>query len=301
MIAPCRWWVAPSFVAGAINIRQAGEITFGRVLCAADVSGFILTETEHAPHFVLRRHVHACANLDFVLAGFVRETLDSQTADCGPLSIVVKPPGEAHANRYGPAGARCLVLEITSSRFEMLRPFTGFLDRSAFHQNRSLAGQFLRIYKEFHTSDHCGPLVVEGLILELLGLLGRDVPGTRTLAPPIWLNRVRERIHDQPHEPWTLSILATAVGLQPNYFARMFRMFYRCSVGEYVRRLRLELAARELSDAEKPMAQVAAESGFYDQSHFTHAFKRRFHMTPTAYRLAARTDCRSSVPHVRPR
>jgi AraC family transcriptional regulator len=273
--------------------RHPGKITFGSVLRTVDVAGFILTETEHPPHFVLPRHDHACANLNFVLRGGVLETFAKQTADCGSLSVTVKPPGEAHANRYGPVRTRCLILETTSSRLEMLRPFTSFLDRPAFHQNSHLASLFLRIHKEFHASDPCAPLVVEGLILELLGMLGREEAAAETSsASPTWLNRVRERIHDQPHEVWTLSALAAAVGLHANYLARMFRKFYRCSVGEYARRLRLEHAARELAGTEKSLAQVAVESGFYDQSHFTHAFKRRFHMTPTAFRLAARTEGR---------
>jgi AraC family transcriptional regulator len=80
----------------------------------------------------------------------------------------------------------------------------------------------------------------------------------------------------------------------------MFRKFYRCSVGEYVRRLRLELAARELACTEKPLAQVAAECGFYDQSHFTHAFKRRFRMTPMTFRVAGGIERRSGASQTPP-
>src|SRR5215468_6752844 len=154
-------------------MQHRGSITSGRVLRTADVDGFTLTETEHPSRFVLPRHDHACANLNFVLRGFVRETFGTQTADCGPLSIVVKPPGEAHSNRYGPV-TRCLILETSSSRLETLRSFSDFLDRPAFHQNALLASLFLRIHRELYASDRCAPLVIEGLILELLGLLGRD-------------------------------------------------------------------------------------------------------------------------------
>jgi AraC-like DNA-binding protein len=53
-------------------------------------------------------------------------------------------------------------------------------------------------------------------------------------------------------------------------------------VGGYLRGLRLDAAARVLSGTGKPLAEVAADAGFYDQSHFTRAFKARFGMTPAA-------------------
>jgi AraC-like DNA-binding protein len=36
------------------------------------------------------------------------------------------------------------------------------------------------------------------------------------------------------------------------------------------------------------IADIAAQAGFYDQSHFTRTFKRKFGLTPQEYRRAAR-------------
>jgi AraC family transcriptional regulator len=276
--------------------RNPGAITFGKMLRTAEISGFILTETAHAPDFVLPRHDHECGNFNFVLGGGLCETFGRHTADCKPSSLVVKPPGEFHSNRYGPAGAHCLIVEVTSSKLAELRPCAGFLDRPAFHQDPYLAGRLLRIRSELHTLDHSAKLIVEGLILELLGQMGRE-SRRGSATPPAWLKRVCDLIHDQPHEVGSLSTLAAAAGVHPNYLARIFRRFYRCSVGEYSRRLRLEQAARMLAATEKPLADVAAEAGFYDQSHFTHAFKKHFQLTPSAFRRASgsKTDTGTST------
>jgi AraC family transcriptional regulator len=45
-------------------------------------------------------------------------------------------------------------------------------------------------------------------------------------------------------------------------------------------------AARWLRATDRPLGQIALICGFYDQSHFTRAFRARFHLTPSAYRLA---------------
>jgi AraC family transcriptional regulator len=76
--------------------------------------------------------------------------------------------------------------------------------------------------------------------------------------------------------------------VHPVYLARSFRERYGVSVGEYVRRLRLDWAAAQLSATETPVATVAAEAGFADQSHFTRAFKRHMGLTPGRYRRVVR-------------
>jgi AraC family transcriptional regulator len=54
-----------------------------------------------------------------------------------------------------------------------------------------------------------------------------------------------------------------------------------------VLRLRSEQAQRLLKETDLPLAQIALECGFANQSHLTLVFKRLFGVTPRAYRL----DC----------
>ena len=56
------------------------------------------------------------------------------------------------------------------------------------------------------------------------------------------------------------------------------------TVGTYVRRLRLDWAARELARSDTALARVALVAGFADQSHFTRAFRGYTGLTPSVYR-----------------
>ena len=57
--------------------------------------------------------------------------------------------------------------------------------------------------------------------------------------------------------------------------------------GEYLRHCRMERAIGLLHDRHTSLAEVAAACGFVDQSHFTHAFRRRYRCTPAQYRALA--------------
>jgi AraC family transcriptional regulator len=137
--------------------------------------------------------------------------------------------------------------------------------------------------------DAVSPLVIEGLALEMLAELSR-----RSVLPlerrPVarWLEQVREIINTQFSEPLTLSQIAKSVNIHPVHIARTFRKHHRCTIGEYVRRLRIEFACRQLSTSNTPLAEIALQAGFSSQSHFSTTFRLITGLTPAQYRSTFR-------------
>jgi AraC family transcriptional regulator len=78
--------------------------------------------------------------------------------------------------------------------------------------------------------------------------------------------------------------------VHPVHLAREFRRFEHCTIGEYVRRLRIEQACRRLTHSTDPIAAIAAEAGFADQSHFARTFKRVVGMSPVQFRATLTTS-----------
>jgi AraC family transcriptional regulator len=93
----------------------------------------------------------------------------------------------------------------------------------------------------------------------------------------------------------TLEQLATVAHLSPYHFARLFKNSMGLPPHQYVIARRVE-RAKELLQARKrlPLAEVAAEVGFSDQSHFTRHFKRIVGVTPRQFQEPARTYQRSA-------
>lgn len=99
------------------------------------------------------------------------------------------------------------------------------------------------------------------------------------------LARVQEYIASHLDDPLPLEHLAALAHFSPYHFHRIFSGMCGESVASYVRRLRLERAARELS-ADIPVIRLALDAGYDSHEAFTRAFKTHFGITPTAMRRA---------------
>jgi AraC family transcriptional regulator len=102
------------------------------------------------------------------------------------------------------------------------------------------------------------------------------------------LEEARDRIHAELGSRPSLSGLAQSVGVHPVTLARAFRRAFGCTVGEYVRNLRIERAALQLAETELPLAEIALAAGFSDQSHFSNLFRQHTGLSPSKFRRVAR-------------
>ena len=248
------------------------------------VSGFRISEFTQPPHRRLAWHEHQHASFCYVVSGHYAERTRGREEECAPRAMVFKPAGERHADVFGNAGGRCLLVEILPERLHALGS-GGAVTRSP-RQARSarLATLGQGLYREFRERDDASALALEGGILEILAETSRthEEPGQ-----PAWLVRARDLLHDRADQPITLSEIAREVGVHPAHLARTFRRFYHRSLGVYLRGLRIDRASRALADRTAPISEVALRAGFYDQSHFTRVFKQHTGATPAQFRASS--------------
>lgn len=254
----------------------------GKHLPIMETSGFILTETSHQADLSVNKHSHERANLVCVLRGSFTENIGNRKYDCFERNILLKPAEEPHSTLYNQAGAHCLVIEIQPERLNYLLPKA--FDEVRHIQMTESFHLIRRIYKELRIVDDVSKLAVEGLTLELLANFTRKSRETIESRNPRWLSEAKDFIHANFNNQISLSVIAEAIGRHPSHLARVFRRQFHCSIGDYVRRLRLEYAAKQLIETEKTFAEIASTAGFYDQSHFANAFRNYTGLTPTEYR-----------------
>lgn len=252
-----------------------------------ELADFSLVESFYPPGARMARHTHELAHISIVLRGAYSERYGQRDRLAAPSLLVIHPPGEDHSVAFKETGAHVFSVHCKPLWLERVRDYSKILDSPADFRGGIPASLALRLYHEFREMDAVAPLMIESLALEIVAAIwrqGREV----NEKTPRWLERARESIHANFAGQVTLGGIAAAVGVHPVYLAGRFRKQYGCTVGEYVRRLRIEAACRELSGADAPLSEIAANTGFYDQSHFTNAFKRLTGLTPSQYRAAFR-------------
>jgi AraC-like DNA-binding protein len=98
------------------------------------------------------------------------------------------------------------------------------------------------------------------------------------------LTRACERVLANFAQPIALSELAQRAHLSVSQFQREFRRLFGMTPGDYILRVRLLMARRKLEATTEAIGRIALDSGFYDQSHFTRAFRSAMGLSPLAYR-----------------
>jgi AraC family transcriptional regulator len=258
----------------------------GRCGLRKSVAGLLLSERTYRPRLDIPPHAHERPYLCMTLRGGYTETCRGKVWTCTPQTLFLRPRGEPHADRFGEAGGQVFGVELGAGWPDRLGRHRAALERPAAFGG-VCAGLARKLHREFRLDGPAAPLIVEGVVLEILGEACHAATPAGEAGAPRWLRLARDILHARYTEPPGLAAVADEVGVHPLHLARVFRVKYGCSVGEYVRRLRVEFACRELAGAGRPLVQIALEAGFSDQSQFCRTFKRHVGVTPSQFRREA--------------
>ena len=256
-------------------MRQAPPVTRGRVVRSVSAAGFRVTESIHAPDTRLRDHAHDRAALTLILSGGMAESFGRTECRCEPLTLLLKPAGAVHRDRYCATPTRSLIVELEEpdAAKDVVLVAGGTAVVLALALYRAI------LVKEPGFALRADELVAS--IVELATAGSRD----RDARTPPWLRRVRDLLESSAAPP-RLADLAAEAGVHAVYLARAFRRRYGCSIGTFVRRARLNRAVDALVSGSEPISEVALRLGYSDQSHLTRDLRRRAAWSPARLRRA---------------
>jgi AraC family transcriptional regulator len=168
-----------------------------------------------------------------------------------------------------------------------LRPDPEFYDRELAAVLRAMAAE---------VAQGCpnGRLLAESLSLGVMMRLSRThaaqpiTSRERGRLSPSQMNRLDELLELELANDVSLADLAAAAGFSKPHFTRLFKNTVGVSPHRYIMRKRVELARSLLVGSNQPLAEIAVQSGFANQSHMTVAFTRDLGATPGEVRRAAR-------------
>jgi len=237
-----------------------------------------LSQSVYAGGLEQPQHSHEPAYFTVVLHGRYIERVGAHPRLVRRSAILYHSSGEEHSVQF-------LAPETCVFRLQSRSAFlaAAHLAHADFHRATTRLQPLVRaIHDCYAEGDALAPLAIDALACELvIAASARRACGAdqRRIA-----SHARDILEAHFADPPQLPLLAEHAGCHPITLARAFRRTFGCSIGQYVRRRRLEEAGRMLRDTDEAIDIIAVSTGFADQAHLTRELRQRTGVTPARYR-----------------
>jgi len=111
--------------------------------------------------------------------------------------------------------------------------------------------------------------------------IGHNVVFSKNLEK---INKVYEYVFQNIHDGVRLEEASSVLNMAPSSFCRFFKKKTNLTFMEYVKRVRVGIAAKLLAETDKQITQICYESGYNNLANFNYYFKNIMGMTPSTYR-----------------
>jgi AraC family transcriptional regulator len=236
----------------------------------------------YEPGSAMQPHLHGDASLSIVVGGDYLERIGRSERRYASGYIAFCPAGMMHAQQFGGTGARQIIVQPQPDWLAWLSHHLN-LDEAPYKHSGQFHQLGSRLVHELTQKDEFSALAREGMILEIVAEFGRFT-GTHAPKPPVWLAAARDFIHAHACAPLSMAQIARAAGRHEIHLARQFRRYYGASIGNYLRRLRIEEAATLLAQSREDITPIALRCGFASHSHLCRVFRAQYGVTPSEYR-----------------
>jgi AraC family transcriptional regulator len=248
------------------------------------VGTFSGSEVVYPPLFMLGEHSHDKAGFALFQRGASVESFGRLNFLQHPGTVLIRPHGVFHSDKTKDMGGRCFLLEVPPAWLQHVRQQTKILDAPQLHETAEITLVMKEIYAEWLTPDSASSFAIESLMFELVARLLRNTKFPISPRVPPWLRRAKQYLDGCFSEKVTLLQVAQEANVHPTHLAREFRRYQGVSVGTYLRKCRVDDAARRIARHDGTLAEIALDSGFASQAHFSTVFKRLTGKTPSQYR-----------------
>jgi AraC family transcriptional regulator len=241
-------------------------------------------ESRYEPNAVLTEHIHKNPHFCTILRGGYSGKYGSKFQEGHPGETAYRPASETHTVRFHDVETRILIIEFSPSLSRWASQHCRGLDVSSSFARGRLTWLAKQLWFQHRLQDSCSQLAVDGLLLEMLAEISRLVVPSAGRVPQ-WLLQVKAHIEETFVESLSLEALAKVADVHPVYLVTAFKKAFRSTPGEFQRQMRVRKAEELI--VKKPaltLSEIALEMGFFDQSHFSRAFKQVTSLTPSTFR-----------------
>jgi len=261
---------AVEFEKGCYVGAKIGERSFG---------GILTTETVFPEGFDSDWHYHQNPHYSHILSGGSKEIRGGVCQWQQPGDGLYYYPGISHQNLQYQPGTRIFNIELEGSFFkehglDMPAEEQMFSDRVKVNSMG-----LLKILKEHYWQDQHSRIAVEQLCVELI----TATPDVRNDYPD-WTRKIIEILNDCWDQSWSLAEFSGLLEIHPVTLSKYFSKYFKCTLGEYIRQIKVDRALKLIRSSRLSLTEVAFECGFADQAHFIKTFTLLTGVRPRQYR-----------------
>lgn len=230
-------------------------------------------------------HSHDWPILSLHLIGKYEKLHDGGVVAISHSSAVFHPAGAQHANRVGDCGFEQIDIEFDPAWLKVdVKPMAA--SRLLFWMSGGTVALEAR-----KLASLAATRANESQLLNATRQFVESAAVAETVPPPRWFDCVSAALNSDAPPP--TEQIAKRLSLNPAWLARSYRRATGEGMIETVRRKRVERATALLRYSDIPLAQVAVETGFCDQSHMNRCVRALLHRTPAEVRTEAQWTSRS--------
>ena len=262
---------------------------------------YVGSEVREAGYVMPEPHCHSYYELFYVENGACRFFIDNNMYDIHSGDFMLIPPDLFHFTRYIFGSCKRSTVhfhreDLNDNVLSLLPHGEEFLSSMRIFQTpeiyrEQINAHFLKMINEKKIADDKSEPMLQALLQELFLLCSRecrvlyDIPvNIHTTDRQIVL--AAQFISNHYMEHIGASEIAAAAGYSPNYLSQKFRKSVGIGIHEYLVFIRLQCAALELVATSDSITEIAFRCGFSDSNYFKDAFKKKYGVTPRAYRKA---------------
>ena len=245
-------------------------------------SDLVLTETEYTHDFV-DWHYHEQPYFTFLLEGGLYEANKKEEYYLKPGDLVFHNWQDAHYNKKPDIYTRGFHIELTEQWFNTFDLSSSHLEGSFKIKHPYLIQSLHKIVNESRCDDRYSKTSIELLLADGFNYLNSDAQ-SRKLEDPLWVKQLVALLHEAPETCTSLETMAAVLNVHPVHISRVFPKYFNCTLGDYLRALRLNKAMRYLQQGKHSLTEIAYLCDYSDQSHFTRSFKKVYGCSPRTFK-----------------
>lgn len=138
--------------------------------------------------------------------------------------------------------------------------------------------------------------VLTGMLVLLFTSLSRTHPDALVAAPGNDRNNEILSLIYEEYDTITLAALAEKLHYTVPYCSKYLKNHLGCNFSELLGKIRFQKAERFLTDSDMTVSQISQTLGYENPENFMRAFKHRYRMTPSQYRITQTSQCAELPP-----